>query len=207
MSIPFVRLDARKYLFAEGVGPKLFFQVWLSRLGKTDVEVLDFGGVSELPGKLQRIATDPLFRATGLSLAIVRDAEKDARGAFQSVCHSLTRYGLPPPGSPGIWTESKPSVGVFVLPDNVRPGMIETLCAESLGENPLGETSLAHADTFLDQVSAAGHPTSNRTKARLHATLAAWDLPDPRVGAAARAKAFDWNAAAFSPLAKFLDGL
>ncbi len=108
------------------------------------------------------------------------------------------------PDATGNWSSTKPAVGVFILPDNQGAGMIESLCVSSLEHSETGRASLVCTDAFLQCLGAAGKTASNPTKARLHATLAGWGHHDPRVGAAARQGAFDWNAPAFAPLAAFL---
>ena len=203
MSTPFVTPAPPALLLVEGSTLKVFFEAWLPRLGKTAVQVINFGGISELNGTLQRVA-DPVFLAQGCSLAVIRDAEQNAAAAFQSVCHGLQRCGLTVPGAPAEWTPSKPAVGVFILPDNQSTGMIESLCLSSLVHSEAGRASLTCTDAFLQCLGAAGKTASNPIKARLHATLAGWGHNDPRVGASARAGAFDWNAPAFAPLAAFL---
>jgi hypothetical protein len=204
MSTPFVTPAPPALLLVEGATLKVLFEAWLPRLGKTAVQVINFGGISELNGTLQRVA-DPVFLSQGRSLAVVRDAEQDMNAAFQSVCHGLQRCKLPVPESAGRWTSSKPMVGVFILPDNRSVGMIESLCLTALEQSETGRAALACTDAFLSCLATAGKSAGNQTKARLHATLAGWGHHDPRVGAAARAGSFDWNSPAFAPLAEFLD--
>ncbi len=203
MSTPFVTPAPPALLLVEGKTNLVFFVEWLRRLGKSNVTVIDFGGTSQLKGTLQRVV-DPVFRAQGRSLGIVRDAERDAGAAFQSVCSSIQSCGLVPPTAAGIWSASQPAIGVFILPDNQSSGMIESLCVEALRVTAQGRASLDCTENFLRCLSAAGKTADNMTKARLHATLAGWGHNDPRVGAAARERAFNWSAPAFAPLASFL---
>ena len=85
MSTPFVMPAPPALLLVEGKTMKVFFDEWLRRLEKSGVQVIDFGGTAQLNGTLQRVV-DPVFRKQGRNLAVIRDAERDAGAAFQSVC-------------------------------------------------------------------------------------------------------------------------
>ncbi len=60
MSTPFVTPAPPALLLVEGRTLLVFFEEWLRRLGKPGVKVIDFGGISQLNGTLQRVA-DPVF--------------------------------------------------------------------------------------------------------------------------------------------------
>ena len=67
-----------------------------------------------------------------LRIGVVRDADNNAVGAFQSVCNQLHNAGYEPPQSHGTFSNVSPSVGVFIVPDGVECGAIETLCRKSV---------------------------------------------------------------------------
>jgi hypothetical protein len=198
-------------LLVEGKTAQVFFTAFLKALGKADgepgVKIIDFGGVSQLRGTLQRVV-DPEFRAKGKAIAVIRDAERDAAAAYQSVSDALRSVGLEVPPQSGRWAAASPATGVFILPDNLNSGMIESLCLAAIGETAAGQTQIACAEAFLDCLGASANASvANLTKAKMLSILAGTGADNPQVGAAARAKYFSWDAATFAPLRQFLGRL
>jgi hypothetical protein len=80
----------------------------------------------------------------------------------------------------------KPRIGVWVMPDNVRTGMLETLLlALRVGDQALHD----HARNTTSQAKALGAPfrDNHREKAELHAWLAWQDPPGRQLHDAVRA--------------------
>jgi hypothetical protein len=81
----------------------------------------------------------------------------------------------------------KPRIGVWLMPDNVRAGMLETLLlALRIGEPALHD----HARDATDQARARGAPFRevHRAKAELHTWLAWQDPPGRQLHDAVRAR-------------------
>lgn len=194
-------IDRPSVLLVEGKTGEWFFRSLLEHLGHDGTQIVDFGGVSQLAGMIARVGTDPRFRLTGRRLAIVRDAEKDAPGAFQSVAHALVKSGLTAPAAPGSWTEDALSIGVFILPDNLGPGMIETLCLSA--ENAARRECVGQ---FAACMAAQGAPAAG-DKETMQALLAIAGVGNPQVGAAARQSYFDWASPSFAALRAFVSEL
>lgn len=194
-------IDQPSILLVEGKTGEWFFRSLLEHLGRGGTQIVDFGGVSQLAGMIERVGSDPVFRKTGRRLAIVRDAERDAASAFQSVGHALEKVGLAAPAAPGAWSADRLAVGVFILPDNLGPGMIETLCLAA-------ETDERRAcvGQFAACMEAQG-VGSSRDKDTMQALLAIAGVGNPQVGAAARASYFDWSSPTFAPLRTFISAL
>ena len=74
-------------------------------------------GLSKMPG-YQRLK----------SLGIFRDADQNAKSAFQSVEYYLKASQLASPSKSGQFADGKPRVGIFILPDGVKEGMLEDVC-------------------------------------------------------------------------------
>jgi len=83
------RIEKSSVLLVEGKTDEWFFQSLLHRLGRTGTQIIDVRGLPHLPGMVERVGSDPYFRAKGRRLAIARDADRNAVGAFDSVCASL----------------------------------------------------------------------------------------------------------------------
>jgi len=71
------------------------------------------------------------------SIGIVRDAEANAVGAFQSVRTALANNGLPVPTAPLQVAAVGPRQAVaLILPGDGAPGMLESLCLQSVAGDP-----------------------------------------------------------------------
>src|SRR3954466_13523516 len=99
---------------------------------------MPIGGKTLLQRNLAGLILDPDFAAV-VSLGVVRDADQTMPGqvtpaadqAYQSVCGSLRHVKLPCPAAHGQFADGPPRVGVFVVPDGIDDGMLETLCLRS----------------------------------------------------------------------------
>lgn len=193
-----------KLLLVEGKDEVRFFNALLAHpiLNIADIQVADYGGKTRLKDYLEALAQTPVAGFTNLvSLMVTRDADTDATAAFASVCGALSNVGLAVPGSHGQFTGANPRIGVWIVPDGGRPGMLEDLCMASV------ETDLALpcVDEYFQCVQLrAGRQPNNFAKARLHVWLASQDEPDKRLGEAAEADYWPWTAPAFQPLIDFL---
>jgi hypothetical protein len=133
------------------------------------------------------------LKASGvLVVGIVVDANGDPATRWARLHARLVEsYPELPTGLPTTGlihhTSDKPRVGVWVMPDNVRTGMLETLLlALRVGDQGLHN----HARDATDQARALGAPfrDSHREKAELHAWLAWQDPPGRQLHDAVRAR-------------------
>ena len=120
-------------LLVEGNDQRNFFEAFTSHLSITNVQIQNFGGVSELRDFLEGFVGATGFRETVQSLGIVRDAETSAGGAFQSVQSALSNASLPVPDSPVELTDTNPAVAVLILPGaTIAKGCLRRYCARAL---------------------------------------------------------------------------
>ena len=70
--------------FAEGNDQKNFFEAFISHLEIQGVQIQNFGGVDELGGFFRAFVRAPDFDTVS-SIGVIRDTEKSAADAFQSV--------------------------------------------------------------------------------------------------------------------------
>jgi hypothetical protein len=68
-------------LLVEGNDPRNFFEAFVEHLSIENIQIQNFGGVSELGGFLHALVNEPSFQ-TVQSIGIVRDAETSAGGVF-----------------------------------------------------------------------------------------------------------------------------
>jgi hypothetical protein len=199
-------IDARKQLLVEGRTPEIFFREWVEAIGLNgQVEVRDYGSLTDLADFLKVFTSKKEFREIVTSVGIIRDAEdKPAQSAFQSVCSSLRVVGLTCPEVCGSFSSGQPRTGIFVLPDCERPGMLETLCWTSLEDEPKNEPELACVMAHLDCLGRANVQTRNPAKAKVWTYLSGRCEIDPLVGRAAQAKIWNWESAALRRLSDFI---
>ncbi len=95
-------IESAIQLLVEGNDPRNFFEAFVEHLSLANIQIQNFGGVQELPNFLPVFVKKPNFQ-TVQSIGIVRDAESNAKGAFQSVQSALKKaeqVNLPVPDRP-----------------------------------------------------------------------------------------------------------
>jgi hypothetical protein len=206
-----VQVVKSKLLIVEGRDEEMFFAAALrDHLGLTDLQIMPIGGKTLLTQSLKILVGDVNF-STVQSLAILRDADLTAPGAahtsaaraFQSVCGSLRHVGLPCPAAHGQVAVGPPRVGIFIIPNGVDDGMLETLCQMSVSSLP----EFPCVDAYFQCLQGHGVVPNNLHKARAHAWLASRPEPDRRVGEAAQAGYWPWDSDAFRDLWAFIGSL
>lgn len=169
---------------------------------------IEVGGHSKLRALLKALVLTPHFKNPipnfghpVRAVAVVLDSETDAGATFQSVRDALVAAGLPVPGTAGEIAPGPLKVGVFLVPDNRSPGKIETLCLESVRDDP----AWSCLDVFFSCVRECGGVLpKNIDKARAQAFLSTRANPALPVGLAAEEGYWRFENAAFQNLAAFL---
>ena len=133
----------------------------------------------------------------------VGPALSEAIKAFQSVCGSLRHVNLPCPNVHGQFAAGPPRVGIFIMPNGIDDGMLETLCLLSVASLP----EFPCVDGYFRCLQGHGAVPNNLHKARAHAWLASRPEPDRRVGEAAQAGYWPWASDAFRDLWAFIGSL
>jgi hypothetical protein len=190
-----------KQLVVEGRDAEGFFQALLNHMGLTDVQTQDFGGISELRGFLKALRNMPGFLAQVTSLGIVRDAETNAAAAFQSVCSALSGANLAVPAQVMVPVGHSPQVSVLILPDAATPGMLETICFQAVGHDPVIECVEQYFECVEQRM---GSRPGNVDKARVQAFLASRPKPSLRLREAAHAGYWPWDSPTFDHVKQFL---
>lgn len=191
---PFV-IYRETLLLVEGKSCEIFSGSLLQHLGRSDIQVRDFGGVTNLRRFLGALASVPGFervRACG----ILRDAEDSALNARRSVLDALKAAKFKVFGN-------APRFKVFILPDNRNPGMLETLCWQSVQSDPF----VPCVDALLQCAATKRIEVRNSDKARSCAFLSIRPDYTGQVGRAAQQGHWPWDSAVFAPLKKFLVSL
>ncbi len=197
-------IESRIQLLVEGNDQRNFFEAFIDHLSLADIQIQNFGGVTDLRPFLSILVKRSGFRETVESVGIVRDAEASAEGAFQSVQSSLRNAGLPVPNQPEERTGGSPAVTVLILPDSNRPGMLETLLNETFANT---QVDGCINDFFGCVEDASGVPLQRPHKARAQAYLATKPEPHLSVGVAAKRDYWDLDHPIFDQVRQFLRNL
>ena len=119
----------------------------------------------------------PEVRVDGLeALGIVVDANDNLTNRWTSIVDRLQREGIQPDVSPDsigavIHTPDKPSVGIWLMPDNQSTGELEDFVAKMI---PDGDPVWPRSQSYIDDIPQ-GHRkfASGKTlRAKVHAWLA-----------------------------------
>ena len=199
-------------LWCEGPHDFAFLRRMLGYLGNTEqtVRVEVFEGKDQLPDYLTTLSLRPGFDDLRV-LAIVRDADENAGAALASVTDHVKRGGLVAPDSHGQLVSGESfdgrsrSVGIFIAPDGVAPGALESLYLQSVGEGPIVEC----VREFMRCVGPELRHTrvAQFAKAEFHAWLATCPEPGILPGQALDANFIDRDSPAFGPIRDFLRDL
>jgi hypothetical protein len=155
----------------------------------------DSGGVDAL------IKSIPVrLKVSGLrALGIVLDADRNLAGRWNAICDRLRQVGymnLPPTPEPDgsiIAAGRMPRIGIWLMPDNQLPGMLENFVSHLIPEKDL---LAAKAKAVLDQIESKGlnqYPLLHRQKAFIHTWLAWQKMPGQPMGQAITARVLDPN--------------
>jgi hypothetical protein len=161
-------------------------------LGQIDV-VKQHGGIDPLLEALPLRLIESNVRAIG----VVVDADLDVSGRWDAVRSRLVTAGyasvplsLPEQGLVLSATESLPRIGVWIMPSNQVPGMIEDFLAALVDP---GDELLASVRTFLSGLSGSNRRFAPKDlpKALIHTWLAVQENPGRPMGQAITHRYFD----------------
>ena len=201
MGAAFQAIEHPKLLLGEGEDEVRFFRSLLQHLGLHDIQVAQTGGKRQrIHAFLKALPSFPGFSSLS-ALGVTCDADGDAHIEFQSICGGLGHAGFSVPGRMGERTTGPLHVSVYVLPDCASEGTLETLCLNSVADDP----AAACVDQYFACVEReAKRQPANRWKARVHAWLSSHERPDLRLGEAAERRYWPFDGEAFAPLCAFL---
>lgn len=197
-----IEIHAPRLLVVEGKDDQSFFEALIEDAGLPGFQVLPIGGKTMLRGYLKALTRLPKFGSLVTHLVVVRDADDNPQGAFQSVCGSLRDADLPVPDSPYVLQgrPNSPVVAIVILPGDT-PGALEDICLESVRDHRI----MPCIDEFFDCLGGiGGQRATHLSKARVQVFLASKPEPGKRLGEAARAGYWPWDAEVFTRIRDFL---
>lgn len=197
-------MDKPRQLVVEGRDAEEFFKALLSYMGLAEIQVQNFGGKDELPGFLKALKSMSGFINWVISIGVVRDADNNPGDAFQSVCGALRKAALAVPIKPEEFEGNSPKVTVLILPNTEESGMLETLCLQSVKNDP----AMQCVDEYFDCMSKRlTDLPNNMYKAKAQAFLASRTRPGLLLGQAANAGYWPWDNPVFDHVKRFLRAL
>ena len=193
-------LESEVQLLVEGRDLEGFCEGLIQHLKLEDIQIHNFGGVTELRTFLGGFTKRSGFSRVA-SIGIVRDAEEDATNALKSVQGCLEHAELSVPNTTGQPVGDHPAITVMILPDGSRPGMLETLLCETFSD----ENVRTCVDMFFECVEGLQPGIVRKPyKARARAYLATKPDPHLSVGVAAKRKYWNLDHPVLQPLRSFL---
>lgn len=165
----------------------------------------DSGGIQRLLDSI------PVWlKSTGLErIGIVLDADADLANRWQQVKDRLhsAQIGDVPDGPAASGTiidcEGGLRLGVWLMPDNQLPGILEHFLAFLI---PDGDRGIAHVDRFLASIpdEDRSFPEIREAKARLHAWLSIQNEPGKPLGQSITARYLDAAADVAAPFISWI---
>ena len=215
-------ITKEKLLLVEGADEVNFFNALFRHVNQADIQVASVGGRDNFKNEI------PMFvKARGFGRltkwAVIRDAEEsEAINAFKSARNILEKalkelnesksldqkikYLLP--GSPGEFSSGSLPIGIFILPDNSQPGMLEDLCLKTVEDHP----AMKCVNDFYGCCKKLKKPPENEAKSKAEAFLAAMPkamrkTSEDGVGIGAQKKYWNFDSEHLNPLKFFLSHL
>jgi len=162
-----------KLLLVEGKDEVELFDKLLTDLGLADIDIWDIMGKTRFRENIEALPRLSGFdRVT--SVGIVTDADKQPKGAFDSICDALEAAGLPRPTTRLQSVGDAPQVAIMILPGREAPGMLEDLCLESVADDPAMPCLEEYFRCLEEQLEAGAFP-GNPSKAVVRAFLASME--------------------------------
>ena len=209
---PRIEIIKSKLLLTEGADAYYFFIAACGAFGVDDVQVMDFGGITDLLPYLKTLPMLPGYEKVD-TIVIARDAEKNAETAVANVKKSLRKVKLPVPAEPFDFTGTAPRVAYVIFPgfqtdakgkNTLLAGTLEALCLEIVKDN----TTFECIDQYLECLRSKGRKIARPHKTKLHSYLAGEDdFAGKKIGEASQAGAWDWNHARLKPFKDVLSAM
>lgn len=167
------------------------------------------GGIENLIENLPRILDEPKLDTLG----IVVDADQNVAARWQAVTNKLSQFGyrdIPQAPVETGWIHlqaEKPKIGVWVMPDNNLPGMLEDFVAYLI---PAEDRLQVHVAEVLQKIEAEKlnlYSSNHYQKAFIHTWLAWQKKPGMPMGQAITAQALSNKSAIASKFISWLNVL
>ena len=195
-----VKILKPNLLVVEGEDDAGFFTAFFRHLNLSNIQILPIGGKTKLREALKALVVTPGFSDV-VSLIIVRDADDNPKGAFQSVQDALKSAALPSPEKPFERDGQEPQVMVMILPEEGKAGALEDLCLNSVADDSIIYCVEKHFSCLEEQEISL---PQNPAKAKVQVFLGSQKESGKRLGEAAQAGYWPMDSDAFTQIRKCL---
>lgn len=191
-------------LAVEGKDECYFFEALLDDMGITECQIYDIKGKDNFKAKIPALVkTSDLDFEIVKVFAIIRDADGDHLGAFESISSIVKRTGLKEPLKVGTFSDGNPKVGIFIMPGHSENGMLEDLCLQTVKNQPV----MKHVDHYIDCVQKIEDGPKIIAKAKAQVYLASKPVTVYSTGLGAKKKYWDFTSDALVRLKEFLENM
>lgn len=167
------------------------------------IQMIKCIGKGEMPDVVKTVKITPGFDMVS-SLGIVRDADKDAKGVFMSICNALKAAGLDAPEKLLKITEGIPRVIVMIWPCDSNEGILEDVCLQSVADC----SEMKCVERYFECLQNEGiKMPKNVSKAKVQTFLASQFETYPHLGVAAKKGCWQFDNKVFDELKDFLTAL
>lgn len=194
-----IEIKQPNVVVVEGREEEVFFGAIIKHLGLQNIQVIELGGKTNFRARLKALSL--VFRERVVSLTVVRDANANPDAAFQSVQDALKAAKLPVPERPFVPVGERPWVAVMILPEEGAPGMLEDLCLRAVVQDPAMHCVKQYFECLQQEKLTL---PANMSKAKVQVFLASRQKAGLRLGEAAEASYWPWDAKAFEQVRDFL---
>lgn len=213
-------IKASKLLLVEGVDDENFFRALAnsSDAGKNDLEIKNYGGKDNLRNFIRVLPKTSGFGNVKV-LAVVRDADNDARAACQSISDSMAEIWetVPSENEPSVTSKFKRShedydqygstnfsLGLFIVPGmNCNEGELEDLILDSMADSDISEC----VDKHIECLESHSVNLKKPSKTKLYTNLSSRPEPGLKLGEAITHGYIDLKSKVFDEVKKFLMNL
>jgi hypothetical protein len=132
-----------RLIFVEGIDEvfiiaRLIANLYDNKLVNNDVQLFSCDGKDQYSAAVKQFTKKRIKGDLTIShILLIGDADKDPKSAFSVMQEILEDNGFPVPEEEGVLTDRPPQTAVFILPSMDVPGMMEDVCMESVGDDPV----------------------------------------------------------------------
>jgi hypothetical protein len=196
-----IEIRQKRLLIVEGEDEKNLFSKLAERMEISNLQILPVGGKQALRNRLPAVGLVTNNFLDLEAIGIVQDADDKPRETLQSVQKTLKDNHLHAPSNPMVPKGESPIVVILILPGAGQKGSLETLCVESLCEDPAMNCVEKYL-ACLKRKRVKLPPNLDKVKA--YAFCASRRPPLDEIGVAAKASCWDLNAEAFAQVKEFI---
>lgn len=193
-------------LFVEGYSDLIFYAELLEHLKVRGVFIQNLGGKGR--AKLRNEVTlllKPDNLAKMEAVAVILDADGNSDASFRIARDAIREALGLDIAEPGKWfaPQTTTRFGVFIVGGPDGTGEVESLVWDAWQSDAHNSNLKKCVDEFIDCSRKGGLKLQSLDKVRIGAVLSVLNEDDPRMGAGARAKLFNFSSAQFSALTNF----